>query len=546
MKCFKYIISFIAVMLFLNSNAQTVNWYQGMDLARRGQLAGQWDTSLSLCVNPITLPVSFFDSTNTKYNKIFFFHKKSNITFLPLSLTQQYNSTLPYDWNAGPMIPSRGYQLVASTGFSAQFGKHLSLQLAPEFVYAGNDDFETFMTVNFDRLWERYYHWLNNSDIPEKFGSSLYTRFFPGQSSIRYNTKNMSFGISTENMWWGPGVRNALIMSNNAPGFLHVTINTIRPIHSKIGSFEGQIIGGRLDDSGIPPPETNRVNNGIFLYHPKRDEWRYITGMVLSWQPKWVSHLFVGITKAAYLYPSDISSPLDILPFDGFFGPAVTPSEKTGKKASQGALFFRYILPKEQVELYMEYGRSDQSLMPWNIVESHPYRRAYVAGFKKIFDAAQSSHIQLAVEFTQLEAPDGSLIQAPGESWYTHDYVRQGYTQMGRVIGAGIGPGGNSQTLEISWFKGYKKIGLQFERVVHNEDFYLYAFEDIPDYSRQWIDLSTTLHTEWNFKRFLFSSDLGLIRAYNHEWWAVYGVTTFTGGYDYLNFHGKLSLVYRW
>ena len=52
-------------------------------------------------------------------------------------------------------------------------------------------------------------------------------------------------------MWWGPGTRNSLIMSNNAPGFLHFTLNTKKPIETFIGSFEGQIISGKLEGSGF-------------------------------------------------------------------------------------------------------------------------------------------------------------------------------------------------------------------------------------------------------------------------------------------------------
>ena len=68
---------------------------------------------------------------------------------------------------------------------------------------------------------------------------------------MKYNTKNISFGISNENLWWGPGIYNSLILTNNAPGFLHFTINTHKPISNKFGNFEWQIIGGNLSNSNI-------------------------------------------------------------------------------------------------------------------------------------------------------------------------------------------------------------------------------------------------------------------------------------------------------
>jgi hypothetical protein len=48
-----------------------------------------------------------------------------------------------------------------------------------------------------------------------------FNKAFWGQSSIRLTFGPASIGLSNENIWWGPGIRNSLIMSNNAPGFKH-------------------------------------------------------------------------------------------------------------------------------------------------------------------------------------------------------------------------------------------------------------------------------------------------------------------------------------
>lgn len=431
------------------------------ELFRNQQLLGTYRSNHSLMVNANQLPLADLDSA------LGIKAQQPVIGFLPTQLVQQYNSQLPYDWNNGAMIPARGYQLQASVGVHAQLGRHLEIQLAPEAVLAENRVFEQFSSQLGDKSWAARYRFWNTIDMPDRFGNDHYQKLFPGQSFIRYNTRSLSFGISTQNLWWGPAYRNALIMSSNAPGFLHATINTIRPLHTGIGDFEGQIIAGKLDGSDVLPPRTYSVYNGQFLYQPKNDEWRYLAGMVLTWRPKWTPNLFLGFAKASYLYNSDISNPLDVLPFEGFLGHRRTQAERTGKKASLGSLFMRYIMPNEQAEMYLEYGRKDISMMPWNVLQNAPYRRAFTGGFRKLFDWKNQSHILLAVELTQLQAPDATLIRNP-DSWYTHTYVRQGYTQLGRPLGAGIGPGSNSQTLEIAWVKGLKKIGIQFERLRHN------------------------------------------------------------------------------
>ena len=91
--------------------------------------------------------------------------------------------------------------------------------------------------------------------------------------------------------------------------------------------------------------------------------------------------------------------------------------------------------------------------------------------------------------------------------------------------------------MDISWVKGITKIGVMFERVVHNNVFYYYAFANPPDVTRHWIDLATTFHADWQYKRFLFSSEMGLIRSLNYQWWEIPYAGYFEHGYDFLNFH---------
>lgn len=529
-------------------NGQSISNDRLKELFRNQQLLGTYKQGISLTVNANQVSLTDLDSA-MEIPKININRNDRSLLrfqFTPAQLIQQYNTKQPYDWNLGSMIPAAGYQLMATLGAHAQVGKYLQIQVAPEIVMAQNKNFEQFSSTLNDRVWASRYQFWNTIDQPEQFGSKSYQKILPGQSYIRYNTRRLSFGISTENLWWGPGWRNALVMSTNAPGFLHATINTIKPITTGIGDFEGQIIGGKLDATGILPPRIYSTYNGQFVYQPKTDEWRYLTGMVLTWRPKWTPNLWLGFTKASYLYHNDISNPLDILPFEGFLGHKRTESERSGKKASLGSLFLRYIMPKEQAEIYLEYGRKDISMMPWNVIQDQPYRRAFVGGFRKLFPWKNDSHIQFAFEMAQLQAPTADLIANP-DSWYSHNYVKQGYTQMGRVLGAGIGPGSNSQTIEISWFKGLKRLGIRFERLRHNSDFYYYTFAYLSDFRRHWVDLSTTFRADWNYKRFLFSGQLGIIRSLNYQWLVIQTNpdNLFAPGNEKLNCAGQLSVGYR-
>ena len=92
-----------------------------------------------------------------------------------------------------------------------------------------------------------------------------------------------------------------------------------------------------------------------------------------------------------------------------------------------------------------------------------------------------------------------------------------------------------------------KKIGLQFERVRYNSDFYYYAFEYTSDFRRHWIDISTTLKADWNYQHFFASAQLGIIRSYNYKWLIIQVDPNnfFAPGNEFLNISGRLSVSYR-
>lgn len=513
------------------------------DYSRRIQLLNGPKQYSSLMAVDASSQQWIFDSlTRNKRNYVFKSErKKVSVHWLPMHLTTQFNSKHAYGWNDGAMIPAKGFQQLVSTGIYLRSGK-FSVQLKPEFVFAHNPRFETFPTEHFDYYWSKYYRLLNTIDMPERFGTSVYTRLFPGQSSFLFHTGSLSMGISTENRWWGPGRFNSLVMSNQAPGLPHLIVKTQKPIQTSIGTFEGQWMTGIIQGSNIAPPDTLRYFNGTRLYAPKlKDATRYLSAITINWQPIWVNGLTLGFATAAYRYKNDAGL-LDLQPIHYIR----SKSEKNGNKAVLGSLFARYVMPRERAEFYMEFGRSDKAPHLINLLSDQAYPRAYVAGFRKLFPIRKHTNrfIEFATEFTQTQLPTSELIQQ-GISWYTHPTIRHGFTHEGQVLGAGIGPGSNSQLLDISWVEGFKKIGIRFERLVHKADFFYDAFPITQDYTRKWIDVSTTFHADWQWDRLLLSSKLGVIRSLNYQFFIFPGRGYFKNGYDVLNLHGSVSIGWR-
>jgi hypothetical protein len=319
-------------------------------------------------------------------------------------------------------------------------------------------------------------------------------------------------------------------MSNNAPGFFHYSLHTDRPIKTGIGTIEGQAIVGTLKASGSTPQETMRSFEGQFLYQPKNTNGdRFLMGGVLSWQPKWIKGLFIGGDLMAMRYTNTAKK----------------------DKAKMGSLFARYVMPEENAEIYFQYGRSDKFVNPINLL-ADTIPRGYLAGLRKMIalrkTPAQNDYIQLGLEITQLNAPNKSLVNQV-QSWYTDANVRHGFTNYGQVLGAPIGPGSNSQRLEVAYIMGDAKIGLELERFVHNQDFYYnYNINSGSfDYNRQWVDLMASLVWNVPIKKVSLFGQFSFIRSINYQWKPLIPQLDprdfyFDNGWDEVNLHGRVGI----
>ncbi len=379
---------------------------------RRHQLMGGFDPAVSFTIRPLNTfkntPVFYPDSAEivgyfSKKGSLWNADGKGDMRILPATMQVQLNSHHPYGWNDGAMIPAKGFQTLISAGVYAEYGP-VSLQLMPELVFATNIGFETFDKDHYDVIAARYYDFYNNIDLPARFGTSAYGNLFWGQSSLRLNLKGFSAGFSSENLWWGPGRRNSLLMSNNAPGFLHATINTLKPIQSPIGSFEGQLIGGRLLGSGhgVLEPEREYFENPLYVPKPKGS--RYISGYVLTWQPKWLDGLFLGLTKSSQMYRSDMHKFGDLLPFHSS-SKEVTADRGLSIRDIRNSYFMRWLWVEEQAEFYFEFGRNNNNSDSRELLLTPDRSRAYILGLRKIFPFNQSKgeNFIVNVEVAQMQ-----------------------------------------------------------------------------------------------------------------------------------------------
>ncbi len=561
MKKILFILTIVSLVVILPNKiiAQTITVGSYFDdYYRIQQLLGKVDSNISFTVRPLninTLQVKdAFDPDSTvksnnwiKAEPVKFDKGRGIFEILPITWQQQFNSDHPYGWNDGPMIPAKGYQTMISGGFYFKYGP-LSIQLRPEYVYAANPSFNGFASGHSQQEISSYYYNHYQLDNPERFGNGAYNKAYWGQSSIKLTFGPISAGLSTENVWWGPGIRNSLILSNNAPGFAHITLNTAKPIKSPIGFFEGQILSGRLDATGIPllPDATNG-------YVPNKKDWRYFTGFNINYHPKWVPQLAIGLTRTFNAYKSDVTTMSAYIPFFTAYSKQSTVGLDQGTgdpfpRDQYTSFYARWLFTKAQAEVYFEYGLNDNSYNIRDFIMSPEHSRAYIFGLRKLVPIAGKSdqHILFSGEITQLSQSVDKLVRGAG-SWYEHYQVNDGHTNQGQILGAGTGPGGNLQSVEISWISKLNKLGVSFERYEHDVDFYEVLFPDINGNSRKWVDFAFGVQGAWAYKNLLFNAKIQSIKSLNYEWI----LKDYNAGQYYIpnntvyNLHAELGVTFR-
>jgi len=394
----------------------------------------------------------------------------SGISVVLPMVTTVTNSELPFGQNDGALWAGKGYNFRALAGIVANFGP-VQLVAIPEFVSATNYNMSIDPTdLRFARPLPATRSEFSSPfnvvpysiDLPYRFGDGAIRKIYPGQSSVTVSFGPLQVGAGTENEWWGPAIRNPLILSDNAPGFPHAFLRTGKPLIAPFGQIEGRWIVGGLRESDF-------FNTDI------TDDVRSLSAIALTWKRKPSSGFTVGVMRSVFAAVDGYSAvPANAFDFiTGTGRPNALPAaDSTFTPGSDQifSVFGHWMLPHYGLESYVEWGRAEfpQSFGDFFLTPNHT--RGYTAGLQWVRRAGrEGSHFRTQAEFTNVEQ-SSTYRFGPIGSFYASRAAIQGYTNEGQMLGTGIGPGSSGQWFAADYVGGVSQLGVTFGRTRFNND----------------------------------------------------------------------------
>ena len=388
-------------------------------------------------------------------------------------LLSVWNSAIPFSQNNSSMWAGRGVSSRTLLGFKAET-KYASVTFAPQIVVSenaywllNNEFFQPLIPLSYIGRGYTfpYYFFTFPIDQPLSFGPRRITSFDMGESTALVSAGGAQVGVSNENQWWGPGIRNAILLSNNAPGFPHLFARTGRPIRTPIGHLDVRWLVGVLKESRYF--DTLSTNN-----------YRSIASIGATLQMRWDPNLTIGFGRSVYSTAEkwediawrwgDVWKPASERDPDILEQVLVEPPLRGGRDQIF-SLFARWVFPKSGAEVYGEWGRTVLPTSLADFLRAPNHTQGYTIGMQWRGRAFAGGNVRVQAEVTQLEQ-SATFRDGPLGSWYTSSRVLQGYTNRGQVIGAAIGPGASSQFVGLDYMQPSWQVGAFAGRIRWNED----------------------------------------------------------------------------
>ncbi|HEX5830117.1 MAG TPA: hypothetical protein VFY16_03990, partial [Gemmatimonadaceae bacterium] len=306
-----------------------------------------------------------------------------------------------------PIWTGRGFNALALGGVRVERGR-LRLVLAPTVAASTNTTYALIPATPLGEILAPplppdrsefaapWYTSPNSIDLPLRFGREGVGRLDPGQSALTLGVGAVEVGVATENEWWGPGLRNALVLSDNASGFPHLLLRSRRPWRTPLGFVELRyLLGGLSESAYFDTLGTNDV--------------RSFSGLAVAVRPRGVAGLTVGASRVVYAPVSgweDVPGrALDVFRDTG--RPSAVPASDSTMLPGPDqllSLFGQWVLPEDGFEAYLELGRAEMPASIRDLLQFPNHTLGYVVGVqwaRPVRDAASILRLQLELTSTE-------------------------------------------------------------------------------------------------------------------------------------------------
>jgi hypothetical protein len=358
------------------------------------------------------------------------------------------NSGLPHSLNEGALWAGRGSNLAVAGGAAMRW-RAVELRIAPEVSYSSNAGFPLLRSSGSERSayatpWRRG---TQSADLPQRMGHAPLLTIDPGQTRLTVDAGPARFGFTTESRWWGPGHRNAIVMSSNAPGIPHLFGEG--EVDTRLGRVRAVWMSGVL------------VESPFFDRDPAND-LRSLSAAAVELSPRGSDALSVGAARSVY---APMESALGV----ARAAPDVLARWQCGVEEGDRpceqlySLFGRWSPAGTGVAVHLEWARTEPPESVRELLVAPNHSQGYTVGLAWAGEMLGGT-AGVETELTYLEESATFRSRTP-RPFYTSEVVPQGYTHRGRTVGAAIGPGASSQWGRVRYGRGAWGAGLHAGRI---------------------------------------------------------------------------------
>jgi len=342
---------------------------------------------------------------------------------------------MPMGGGLGLLWAGRGLSLAADAGVEYA-NSRLTIRFAPEVTFAQNLPGSTRVVKNAGFQPWAYPLYDSRIDLPQRFGPGTVTMAGFGQSTVELRGLRLKAGLSTESQWWGPGIRNGLIFSDNAPGFTRLYFGTDRSIPLWLVRLDFQLQQGKLQATNYQlttPPSPTRGD-------------RYLSSFIVNLAPRRSRVVELGLMRLwdEYLPGFDLKEVKSlILPHPNPSRNGVSFGNTDDQRDQMFSLFARVHPTADAAEFYGEWVRNDSWVDERDLSIEPEHSHGGTVGFQNKWSGPGfTDHVLF--EVTSLARSRVTALRAGSDQFYLHTggAITEGYTNRGRIIGAQAGIGG--------------------------------------------------------------------------------------------------------